>query len=198
MSTQTPELATDLAPSETDRLLQAEAFVRAYCGWHIAPSRDETITLDGPGGLVLTLPSLHVTAITSVTENGTLLVEGTDYSWSSAGFIQRIGWASGWDMAEDNLGGPNSVPAWGWWTAQLQGITVELTHGFDEVPPEVKGAVQGLAQQLVDNPSGLEQQTVGPFTERYGTTGGGGLLFTLGAGGSSLSALDKYRLPRRP
>jgi hypothetical protein len=197
VSSQTPELATDLAPTENDRILQAEAFVRAYCGWHIAPSRSETLILDGPGGHTLCLPSLHVSSIDAITENGNDLTEGDDYTWSVAGIVHRVGWASGWNMATDNLGGPNSVPGWGWWTCQLQGISVDLTHGFDEVPAEITGAVQAIAQQLVDNPGGLEQQSVGPFMERYGTTGGGGLLFTLGAG-SQLSALEPYRLPRRP
>ena len=57
------ELATSLAPTEADRLLQAEALVRGYCGWHIAPSRSETITVRTFGGTSVMLPSLLVTEV---------------------------------------------------------------------------------------------------------------------------------------
>ena len=55
--------------------------VRGYCEWHIAPSVTETLTLDGPGGSVLHLPSAHVTAVASVTNDGAVIA---DPQWSAS------------------------------------------------------------------------------------------------------------------
>lgn len=167
------------------------AAVRAYCGWHIAPSRDETLILDGPGGNVLCLPSLHVTDVSSITEDGTVLADGTDaqfpraYTWSEAGIVRRS-WATGdW-----------SGYCGTWWTSQLRGIEVALSHGYDEWPIELAGIIASVAQRLTDNPSGLTQQTVGPFAEQYGDAGG------TGAGsafvGADEAVLVRYKLPPRP
>lgn len=189
MTTGTPELAPNLDPTPDDRLLQAEAMVRAFCGWHIAPSRDETLVLDGRGGCNLMLPSLYVTAITSVVENGVDLVEGTDFTWSQAGWVFRSSWAGGWWYDAGDYG--SSFPIPGWWTTQLRGVVVELTHGYEDVPAEVTAVVQAVGQRLVDNPTGLEQQVVGPFSEKYGTSDA---LFSTG----DHAVLEHYRLPRRP
>lgn len=45
---------------------QAVAAIRAYCGWHIAPQRTETILLDAGFADVLHLPSLHVADIAEI------------------------------------------------------------------------------------------------------------------------------------
>jgi len=186
---------TDDPPAAPAPAEQAMAAVRAYCGWHIAPSRDETLTLDGPGGTALVLPSLHVTDVVSVTENGTVLADGTDpdipadYSWSEAGIIQRgpagqTAWSGSWSCGVSL------------WTRELRGIVVELTHGYDEWPPELAGIINAVSQRMVDNPTGLEQQTVGPFTEKYATSGGGGA--GSGFAGADEAVLARYRLPPRP
>lgn len=182
--TETPPVA----PTPTDA---AVAAVRAYCGWHIAPSREEVLTLDGPGGNVLVLPSLHVTDVESITEDGTVLDDGTDpdlpaaYSWSEAGIIQKGSASAGWSWS-----------CAGWWTAKLRGIDVALTHGYDEWPVELAGIITAAAARTVENPTGLEQQTVGPFTEKYGVSG------EAGAGGAFTAAdnsvLARYKLPPRP
>ena len=189
MTTPTPELATTLEPSVTDRLLQAEAMVRTWCGWHIAPERDDTFTLDGTGGPNLVLPTLHLTAVTSVTENGTLLdPDVPDYQWSQAGIITRVRWAD-WQWFDASrfdadLPGPDA------WSNQDQAIVVEVTHGYADVPADVTSVVQRVAQRLVDNPAGLIQETVGPFHNQYGTSD----LLTPG----DLAVLARYRLPVRP
>lgn len=167
---------------------QAEALVRAYCGWHVWPGRQETLQLDGPGGHALMLPSLHVVSIDQLTELGTDLVDGTDFTWSVSGFLHRIGQSWSWDYG---YGG-----SWGWWTCQLRGITVQLTHGYDEMPPELGPIIEAAGQRISENPTGLEQQTVGPFTEKYGAMGSGSVAGVLSSG--DLAILSGYRLPPRP
>jgi hypothetical protein len=174
--------APPVAPAPTD---QAVAAVRSYCGWHIAPSRTETLTLDGPGGNVLCLPSLHVTDVLSVTEDENLLDPALDYNWSEAGVLRRS-WATGYWSGYSGS----------WWSCAMRGIRVELTHGYDEWPVELAGIIQAVADRISDNPTGLEQQTVGPFTEKYATsgTGGAGTAFA----GADEAVLTRYKLPPRP
>lgn len=188
------------APPKPDVTDQVVAAIQTYCGWHIAPSVDETLTLDGPGGSFLILPSLHVTDVTSITENGTVLPDGSDvnvpaeYTWSERGIIQR-GRPVSWTGSGT---GPfyGTLPGGCWWTTQLRGIQVELTHGYDDWPPELAWLIDAAASRLKDNPTGLEQQTVGPFTEKYATSAGGaaGQVFTSG----EVALLGLYRLPGRP
>lgn len=154
-----PELADELTATDADRLLQAEQAVRDYCGWHIAPSRTQTVTLRGTASPNLMLPSLYVTAVTSVTVDGAPQVEGVDYDVHREGYLSRRGW--------------------GWWTGES--IVVVFTHGYDgaAVPPSVTAAVQALAQNAIGNPAALTRKTVGPFTEQYGSSSD--LLSGLGA-----------------
>lgn len=141
------DLATELVPSEEDRLLQAEQAVRDYCGWHIAPPRTDTVTLAGPVSRRLMLPSLYVTDVVSVTVDGIVQVPDVDYTVHREGYIER---RSGWRS---------------WWAADL--IEVVFTHGFEFPPASVTAAVQALAQNAIGNPGGLTRKTVGPFAEAY-------------------------------
>lgn len=167
------ELASSLVATDDDRLLQAEAMVRRYCGWHIAPEQDAEWTLDAPAGPHLVLPTLHLTNVESITLDGTLLAGRTptevgDYSWSESGIV--------------------TASASHWWGCNYRSIVVKATHGYEEPPPDVTAAVQMLAQRLQENPGGLQQITVGPFSEQYGSE-------ALGSTGATL--LAPYRLPWR-
>lgn len=168
------ELAVTLTPDETDRLLQAEALVRSHCGWHIAPSRTETMTLPASDGATLLLPSLMVTAVASVTIDGTALT-ADEYTWTAAGVLKRsMGWC------------------WGSGT-----VVVAFTHGYDLAPPEVTAVVQAAAQRALDNPGSRPRDQVGPFAESYSQVG-----FNQAPALALLDAekeiLDRYKLPPRP
>lgn len=166
------ELATTLAPSEADRLMQAEALVRSYCGWHIAPSRaDEVAVLPATLGQVALLPSLHVTDVSSITEDG-VPVDETDYTWAPNGVLIR---------------------SWGWNAS----VAVTFTHGYSAVPAEVTAVVQAIAQRAVDNPSSLVRVQKGPFADTYSQTGFNQSL-PLALLDAEKEILDHYRLPPRP
>jgi hypothetical protein len=167
------ELALDLAPSELDRLEQAEALVRAYCGWHIAPSREAEVTFKAATFAdSLMLPSMYVTAVASVTEDGTALVDVDDYNWSSNGVLTRYYW--------------RTAP-----------IVVTFTHGYDVPPAEVTAVVQAVAQRAVSNPGSLVRTQAGPFADTYSQTG-----FNQSIPMALLPAereiLNHYRIPPRP
>ena len=152
----------------------ATALVRSYCGWHIAPSVEETVTLDGSGSSLLPLPSLHVTAVASVTEDGTALTED-DYRWSASGWLRKT---------------------CGCWTGKERGVEVTFTHGFDEAP-DVAGVVMAVASRGQVSPRGEVRQQAGPFATTFSQ-------FDAGQGGGivllrpEMATLDRYRLPGRP
>lgn len=141
----------------------AEAVVRAHCGWHIAPSRTETITLVGSSASALFLPSLHVTAVTSVTEDGTVL-DLADVLVSDAGVLTRLPGVS--------------------WTTPDKTVAVNYTHGYAEVPADVKLIVLSLASRLPS--TGVTREQAGPFvvqSEQQLTP-------------IEMSTLAAYRIPR--
>lgn len=181
MTTPAPELAntTDLTQYQARDpgllLREAEAVVRAYCGWHIAPARTQTLTLDGSGGAVLALPTLHLTAVTSVTEEDAD-VDLTTIEWSEAGYLWR---AAGWTPAR-------------------RGVVVTMTHGHAETPVEVQAVVLAVASRAASAPAtAVRRESAGPFTRDLGPNADGSL------GGVVLTALeqrilDRHRVPAEP
>lgn len=99
-------------PDTATVLAAALAAARRYCGWTVSPVATVTVTVDGPGGLVLSLPTRNLIAVTAVSENGTALdVADLD--------VSRI------------TGTVMKYPA-ARWTARRGGITVTMQHGFTE------------------------------------------------------------------
>jgi hypothetical protein len=169
-----PELVTTLAATEADRLLQAEAAVRAYCGWHIAPARTEVeLTLDGSGSTVLLLPTLKLTDLLSVTEEEEP-VDLTDVEWTEAGCLRR------------------ETP----WTCKLRGVIVTIDHGHAAAPPEVTAVVQAIAQRAINNPGSLLSKTIGPFSETHSQTAGNQAL-PVTMLDAEKAILARYKLPPR-
>lgn len=139
------DLAEALAPADDDeRLDQAEGIVRDFCGWHISPSRTDTVRVaNHPRNMPVLLPSMYVTSVVSVTDQGTVL-DPSVYDFDPEGVLRRTDgdvWACGTGVIE-----------------------VKFTHGYTDPPPAVTRAVQSVAAQL---PNGLKAKTAGPFSESY-------------------------------
>jgi hypothetical protein len=112
--------ATD--PFVEEALGAATEAVRSVCGWHVGPTRTEKgLLLDGRGGSIITLPSLHVTGVASVIDNGVTdpvpLIEGTDFSWSENGILERL-----------CAGYPSTSLCW---SRKRRAIEVTFSHGYD-------------------------------------------------------------------
>lgn len=56
---------------------QAQALVRAYCGWHVAPLLQCTYETEGNGGLEIQLPATFVDSVQSVTVDANQLSSHT-------------------------------------------------------------------------------------------------------------------------
>jgi hypothetical protein len=166
-----PELATTLTSTTDERLDQAEGIVRAYCGWHIAPSRDSSELLSTKAGVLL-LRSLHVTAVASITLADATVLDPTTYTWDASGIVRlNDGWCTDW------------------WNQQS--ATIEYSHGYATPPAEVVGVVRALAQRGINNPGTVSSQTTGPFSITYATA-------AMALLADERVVLDKYRLPPRP
>lgn len=143
------ELANSLTVTEARRLEQAEAEVRRFCGWHIAPEREDVVlTLNGTGSSILPLPSLHVTGVTSIVEDG-VEVDLATVDWSESGWIEK---------------------RCGTWCRKPRSVVVTLSHGHSPIPPDVEGAVIALAQVMIDTNGSVARIQDGPFSESYRET----------------------------
>jgi hypothetical protein len=118
---------------------------------------------------------MYVTAVTSVTDGGTLLTVEDDYIWSAAGVLTR------------GVGG--YVGSWGYGS-----VVVAMTHGYAIPPGEVTAIVQAVAQRAVANPGSLVRQSAGPFSETYSQTGFNQSI-PLALLEAEKSTLLRYRIP---
>lgn len=171
------ELATGLDATPDDRLLQAEALVRDWCGWHIAPTKSETITLATTGTDLLLLPTLHLTAVTSVTVEGGAVVDPTTYEWSPEGVVRRTSYRL--------------------WCYDPSRFVINFTHGYPSPPPAVTAVVQALASRAVANPGSLLRTQVGPYGDTYSQTGTNQAI-PLALLEAEKNVLARYALPPRP
>lgn len=153
-------------PNADKAIDAAVGYLRDKAGWHVFPSVTETLTVDGEGGQVLTLPTLKVTAVLEVRENGVVL-DPSAYEWSATGDLKRRGWM---------------------WTDRWNGITVQLTHGYDDVPPELLRAIGSAVATAAVSPLGIPE-VMGPFQ----FTGSGGASWI----GDAADTMNRYVLPWR-
>ncbi len=107
-----------------------EALAERYCDVAFE-SRTATATLRASRSSILLLPHAEVSAVTTVTEDGSTVTVGGLDLWSTEGALERAG---------------------GWFTAP---IVVEYTHGLSAVPDGILRAcrefVRAKAMQSVGN-----------------------------------------------
>lgn len=128
--------------------------IRRMCGWHIAPVLTEAMTLDGPGGRVLQLPSIHVVDVVDVKfkdrlYDGTAHWAGVDefsYDWSTSGLLER----------------PHG------WPRRYRAITAMVTHGFalDDVR-DLRRLVCLIASRAIAAPKGALRESAGGVSIEY-------------------------------
>lgn len=133
-------------------LAVASAAIRNFCGWDISETTVTGDALDGTGERSIWLPTLRLTAVSAVVENGRALTVVTDYDWTRYGKLIRAGR----------------------WTRAARSVVVTYTHGYAVVPEVVKGACLIVAAVMHSNPEfqASKSETMGPFAESvsYPTT----------------------------
>lgn len=155
---------------------QVGAGVREWCGWHIAPSITQTVRVDGAGGRSLWLPTLLITAVTAITNDGQALDVDADIDWS----------ADGWIELRHRC-----------WSHRPRSIEVTMTHGHVSTPENLVGLIAQIASRAVSSPTGTVREQAGSVSLQHGLTAPGV------AGGIALlqhevDLLDAYALPPRP
>lgn len=158
----------DLDARSTDKELAldgASAAVRAWAGWHIWPPKTEAVTVDGSGGPVQMLPTLRLTAVSSVVNDGATV---TDFQWSEVGFLR--------------------LPA-GRFTSKLRGVVATITHGFTDVPVElVQVVIDAAVVGMATSGSAVQSESAGPFSVSYRAA-------ESALSSAAMSSVARYRLP---
>lgn len=153
-------------------LAGASAAIRRFCGWHVAPQINETVTLDGEGGRVLSLRTKHLAVVHSVTARG--VAYGADsYGWSEIGNIELYS---------------------GCFPHRYRSIAVEMEHGYDLADVEdVKQIVKQVCAAAISSPMGATREQAGAVSVQWATTApnvAGGLSLLQ----RDLDVLSRFRL----
>ncbi len=149
-----PGVPADLTRDQGEMLIQAATSVvqAAAGGQRILQVVDDTVTIYGGFDRILTLPQRPVTAVTSVTFDGTLLTQGTaGGTWrrAAAGIWRDCGWAS--------RCGPVATE-------------VVYTHGWPDghhMLGLARTATLGLAKGVAMNPTGITRMAIDDYQEAY-------------------------------
>lgn len=145
------------------------AALRIHCGWHVAPSVTEDVTVNGSGSQFIGLPSLMVAAVNLVTEDGIDLDPAT-YEWDNSGQL--------WRECR--------------WSGHFRAIKANITHGYDTCPPEILAVLHEAADRGME---GSAASQVGQV-RMGGVDGVAGAVAFLVDKRSFI--LDRYKLPPRP
>lgn len=150
--------------------------VRDYCGWRVAKTATETVTVASRGGHSLFLPSLNIVSIGNVTENGVTIAEPADYDWDESGILYR--------------GGRGNRR----WHTGRRAVTVTLTHGYEKCPGGIAQAIaSAVARGALVPAGGLTSESAIGQNFTYSRTSSGlaaGAMFV----DDELLRLDVHRL----
>lgn len=176
--------------SAEDAVAFASGLVREWCGWHIAPSRADTVRLNGDGTTLLLLPSLRVTDVARVAtaEEGDLI----DVAWGDNGVLARTGsseFAAAWTAGNVYMR-PKVFPA------GVRNVTVEFTHGWDATPPAVQAVVVAVARRVAGgNVLPVVQEAAGGLSRMFGGMARSGPAASAAFTAVEAMVLNRYRLP---
>ena len=131
------DLSDYQAKDPQQALDDALATVRAYCGWHVSPSQAETVSVWSADGRTIVLETLNLTAVTSITQDAAL-VPVASYTFDANGVIRA---------ATGAIFGRSTK------------LTVVFTHGYADLPDDVKGVALSLAQRSISDTRGMVPRT---------------------------------------
>ncbi|MFF1633969.1 hypothetical protein [Leifsonia sp. NPDC058248] len=169
-------------------LVSASAKARNYMRQDITAVADDVITLAGNWGPRIVLPQRPVTAVTSVTVNGTLLKPDA-YHWDRFGNVDVLSGAAMPDSSTgstgkmSNLWGPagsthmtySSGPSW---SGPASAVVITYDHGFDTVPAEIADEVAGMVAAQMSVPIGVMNEQIGGYKVAYVRSPGGSMTVT--------------------
>jgi len=111
---------------------------------------DHEIVIPGSWASRVYLPEPPVTAVSSIKLNGVAVAAGT-YSWRRSGLLYR-GTVGVLNAADPDLSDGSGAGYWGGTDSELE---VKYSHGYEDIPDEVRTVVMECAARVVGNPDGL-------------------------------------------
>jgi hypothetical protein len=193
----TPEdLASLLERDDIDRykatvlVETATAIVQeAAGGQRIVQVVDDTIEIIGTTESWLNLPQIPVTAVTSVTLDGTALTLGTDYKKFGNRLWSRTGWQSNWGQyigdqysAASGSGDIAYVFNTGYRynfagvsQSEPSGLVIVCTHGYAPGDQELqlgRSAVLSMCTGAYGNPTGLKAESIDDYAATFSALSG--------------------------
>lgn len=148
--------------------------IRNRAGWHITPVvSGHVLTLDGPGGNVLSLPSMAVKSLTSVVDDELVLDPASDLRVSrGSGLVKKRSGAA--------------------WSGEYGAIQVTMSHGHESAE-DLVGVCLSIAARALASPMGATREQAGALSVNWAmaTQGvSGGILPMAG----ELAIVDAYRV----
>jgi hypothetical protein len=124
---------------------------------------------------MLLLPTLHLTAVTDVMNDGEAIADPDQLQWSERGAVRQH---------------------CRYWTDKWRGVQLTITHGYPDFPHEVLAVARDMAK--ADGRIGASALTSGPHQVQFGVTGAGVQAGSVGMSELQQRVLDRYRLGMRP
>lgn len=150
------------SPSQlnVDYVQAAQAAVRAYCGWHVAPTLTETIYIsqrhESDTCLLPSLRVLDIEAVEQLKPDQETWEPVTGYGWDEQGTLALTRHSSAHVFRHG-----------------LRNIRVTLTHGWDlEDVPDLAAIVESIAKRAATSPYGIASQSVNGASVSYQMAGG--------------------------
>lgn len=167
------QLAIDPADTSAAFLLKvASGMVRRYLQQDVTATVGDMEYCDPVAGGVL-LSQLPVSAVTKVETS----LDGV--TWTVADPATYV--------VSRRLGIVSALS--GSWPSRPESWRVTYSHGFDDVPDEIKGVVCSVAARFYSTPSGIDMERTGQRQVKYN-------LETAGLNAMERLILDGFRIPR--
>jgi hypothetical protein len=157
------ELAVRLGRPEDDpkllaALRAASRRFRGQVGHRVTLVADDVVVLDGNGRESILLPVWPTRAVAEVLLDDEALTEGSDYAWSEAGILRRLGCRL--------------------WPARLRCLQATYTHGWenswDGIPEDIQEVVLERAEAAFTIPVGVQSKAVGGQSVTFGAQAASG------------------------
>ena len=170
-------LQETIAPDDTSALLYlsiASGMVRDYLHQQITEEVGDVLLADPIDGSYVLLPELPVSAVSLVeTFDG---ITWTTVAPANYTVSKRLGMLAG-------------KPGTGvQWPSEPESWRVTYSHGFNEVPDSIVGAVLGVAARAYSSPVAVDSERIGGYQVKY-------LIESAGFSPLEKIALDRYKVP---
>ncbi len=161
-------------PFSEEEVDAAVAVLRAACGWHIAPVRDETITVDVlPYQRILRLPTLALVSVDEIRD----MTADPDYGVAID--------ATTYDVSLSR----NKVRRRGYWPHGYGALQVDISHGYASVPADLLPVISESATRIRRDQTATSMGA-GPYNVQFGVM----TQPVLGSPLATSTTLDRYLL----